>query len=260
VLKRKVQDVTEIWADSIVAEYAQVGLSFVLIGTSVGGLFAHFTAMNCCERSVRPHLTVLIDPVPPFKKMLSKSVRDLRAGAFYVAAFGPAQGSLTAEALKDVAEEDLACTLASYHAQLGLKPFTLKAVIEQQRELHVASDMLALASLWLNAPTGLWPASLAPTEVMLVLASERQDDFGSSGFAPDGSSFAPDETNAESTRAYAARCGHELLLGGDHVSVCRRAMAGASSAFNALLLQMMAEQHPWATDARKPREFVSSVW
>ena len=253
VRERKVQDVTDLWADSIVAEYARAGLSFVLIGASAGGLFAHFTAMSCCMRRVRPHCTVLIDPVPPFKKMLSNSVRDLRAGAAYVAAHGPAHGSLTVDVLKDVAEEDLACTIASYHAQLGLKPFTLKALIEQQRELHVASDMIALISVWHNSPTGLWRESLAPNEVMLVLASEREDCFGPLG-------FSLEETSTASTRAYAARCRHELLLSGNHFSVCRFTMAGASHAFNALLLKVIMEQHSSAEDARKPHELVSTVW
>ena len=227
------------WALAILHEVAlPVNFAdFCLIGTSMGGLFAHQTALSASRHGCPPQLLFLVEPRPPIRPLSVPMQRGLHAAALFVGALISVDNSFEIDVSDD--DADLGCQLAAFAADLGLAAFTPAAVRDRQRELRATTHMIDLAAMFTAQEDGT--ADDIDCKVCLSTASEREDFFMNVCHL----------TLAESEAATARLYGdvvEELTLSGTHMDVCARCVTGDVDAFNALLRRRLCN----ASDSALP--------
>jgi len=130
--------------------------------------------------------------------------------------------------LDEVGDADLGMKLAARRAELGLSPFTERAVLERQRELRAATHLLDLTARFQSQASSI-PST--ESKLWLILAEERADFYLRAG-------FAMDEASPAAAQQYGS-IAQELTMPGSHLEVCQRCMIGDHEAFNALLHQAL---------------------
>uniref|UniRef100_A0A6T8CXT1 Carrier domain-containing protein n=1 Tax=Prymnesium polylepis TaxID=72548 RepID=A0A6T8CXT1_9EUKA len=254
-----IEEIADSWAAAIVAQCTSTGTSsFVLIGASLGGLFAHLVSTSAAERGHAPTALVLIDPAPLNRSPLANSRDDpeyydefrrgrsgLRGAAAYLMMH--TIGS-DLDFLNETDEADLGVRLAARQAEVGLTPFSEGAVLEQQRELRATAHLLGLAARYQSESHAL-PSTVGgllsrvasrfrsrsssdggeqATRVWLALSAQREDFFMTNA------GLTREEASADTARLF-GNIVEEIALPGTHIEVCQRCMIGDVDAFTAML-------------------------
>jgi len=238
----QLEQIIDDWTMSILHECTRTSAAaFVLMGASIGGLFANMVGLSA-DRQGRPAQgIVLIDPAPPIRPLSHVRAPGMRGAAAYLALHGI---GLDLAFLEDADDADLGVKLASRRAELGLAPFTERSVLEQQRELRASTHLLGLAAAYqsqadaqnypklaklLSRVTTATPTTLSSASpVWLVLAAAREEFFVNSA------GLTKEEASSNTARLYGS-IADELTVPGDHLDVCSRCMIGDVEAFKRML-------------------------
>jgi len=124
-------------------------------------------------------------------------------------------------------EGDLGVRLAAREAEVGLTPFSERAVLEKHRELRATAHLMDLAARYQyrsHTPEG----NQQSTPVWLALAAEREDFFMSNA------GLTREEAGADTARLLGS-ISHEITLPGTHIEVCQRCMIGEVDSFTDML-------------------------
>jgi thioesterase domain-containing protein len=213
-------------------------ISYVLIGASLGGLLANLVGKSGHRLGKPAKGLVLIDPVPPIRVVSNAHNPGVRGAATYLALHTT---GLDLSFLQEVDDADLGIKLAARRTELGLAPFTERAVLEQQRELRATAHLLDLTTRFQSRMGGDSASSSASAHaisstspIWLVLATAREEFFVSAG-------LSPSEASADMARLY-GEIAEEITLTGSHLDICSRCMIGESQVFITMLQRALQDK------------------
>ena len=251
-LATTLKHITSMWAHIILTECGErmlnpkVGFestpTYHLIGSGIGGLLAHRVSVYAKQAGGSPCSLVLIDPVVPIG-CAGRSV-TVQHAAIYLAlhSLGSDDLSFLEEPDYDTGvnklctDDELGLRLAARASDLGQTAFTVRAVVERQRELRVAIHMLDAVKdhsrWWLgkygdkNPKQGL--SQGGQLDLWLVRTSEC-DHHSQVGLTP---GF---EASAQRLWTVFGHPCEELMMMGTHLKVVLQCLAGTEEAFNMML-------------------------
>jgi len=245
----QLEQVIDDWTTSILHECARTSVdSYVLIGASIGGLYANLMGQSAVRAGTPPQSIVLIDPAPPIRPLTNVSAPGARGAAAYLALH---LIGLDLDFLEGVDDADLGMKLAARRSELGIAPFTERSVLEQQKELRAAKHLLDLTAAYQSQTDaqssstslvdkarrkarekifGATPtASASACPVWLALADGRERFF------TETAGLTKEESSRETALLYGS-IAEEISLPGGHLEACASSMVGGSEAFNRMLL------------------------
>ena len=248
------QELANAWAFAILS----LEDTFSLLGASLGGFLTFHTACATLRAGSAPKMIVLLDPMPLTR--IAPMPNSPKGAAIMVIGIATSNGAPNVEGITQVLDQDLGIFVAIHLHEMNAFAFSSQAVVERQREIRVATHLLHLTASHLSQQAvntmGLrYPQDSfdqLPSEsgcaeykltgiqepgfdVLLVVARERVAFFTDSG-------YSVNESSVEATKAYGTIL-EEVVLDGDHMSVCAQCVAAEEEAFNDMLTRWLAV-HP----------------
>ena len=247
------QELANAWASAILS----LEDSFSLLGASLGGFLTFHTACATLRAGSAPKMIVLLDPMP-LTRIAPMPSSPIDAAFMVIAIATRSNGAPNLEGMTQVLDQDLGIFVAIHLHEMNAFGFSSQAVIERQREIRVATHLLRLTASHLSqqavntmglrypqdsfdqlpSDSGCTEYKLTgiqePFDVLLVVAGEREGFFTDAG-------YSVDESSVEATKAYGTIL-EELVLDGDHLSVCVQCAAAEEEPFNDMLTRWLAVQ------------------
>jgi thioesterase domain-containing protein len=223
------EEFVDAWAIAILQECKPVNSAgFCLIGTSLGGLLAHQTALSAREHGRPPRLLFLVEPRPPIRPLSTSMEHGLHSAALFIGSIISGDDSFKVDVTAE--DADYGCQLAGFAAERGLIAFTPAAVLDWQRLLRATTHIIDLAAIFTAQEDEV--AADVKLKVSLVTASEREHFFMNICH------LTQEESGVAAARLYGDVV-EELSLRGTHGAVCAKCVVGDVDEFNALLRRQL---------------------